>query len=502
MRLSKSHREGERQVTPRRAAGRQHQPRLRSQFNHARYDGIGNLVSEVATKGSAPTSSHAYDPTTNRLLDSSYTYDANGNLTAMPGLGMTYNEENRMTQAVSNLNGTERYGYDPEGMKVWQRGPDGVLHVYFNGVDGKPLGDFTGTSYFNGSYTVYNPVGGGTPMVYFAGKRIDNNTVEDRVATAVAEGGQGMKFFPYGELRSGTAGVVQYASYTRDSVVTNLDYAQHRWYSSQIDRFTTVDPKAGSANPEMPQSWNKYAYTLGDPVNNSDTTGLQDEEDADLNCYEYGMLWPSVVCDLAAGPHPPVRRSPPTLFPECNPTGNPLIERKLNYINDNYDDALNEANSVEKGVTDSQVSATALATMFLQWSVAEAGYPGSSAQVTAENNWFGFQRAGVGGWSGLEVACPPSRAIPGNSTNACFSKGTDWGQELNVALSTVSSKTGITFGQALENALGAGASSTAAALQAIAKNGWNPSGTYGADVTKNISIQSQVDCLKKNGYIP
>ena len=128
------------------------------------YDGFGNLVSEVATQGSAPTSSHAYDPTTNRLLDSSYTYDANGNLTAMPGLGMTYNEENRMTQAVSNLNGTERYGYDPEGMKVWQQGPDGVLHVYFNGVDGKPLGDFTGTSYFNGSYTVYNPVGGGTPM--------------------------------------------------------------------------------------------------------------------------------------------------------------------------------------------------------------------------------------------------------------------------------------------------------------------------------------------------
>ena len=264
----------------------------------------------MATKGSAPTSSHAYDPTTNRLLDSSYTYDANGNLTAMPGLGMTYNEENRMTQAVSNLNGTERYGYDPEGMKVWQRGPDGVLHVYFNGVDGKPLGDFTGTSYFNGSYTVYNPVGGGTPMVYFAGKRIDNNTVEDRVATAVAEGGQGMKFFPYGELRSGTAGVVQYASYTRDSVVTNLDYAQHRWYSSQIDRFTTVDPKAGSANPEMPQSWNKYAYTLGDPADNSDPTGLQDEEDADLNCYEYGMLWPSVVCDLAAGPRRPVVQVP------------------------------------------------------------------------------------------------------------------------------------------------------------------------------------------------
>ena len=189
---------------------------------------------------------------------------------------------------------------DPEGIKVWQQGPDGVLHVYFNGVDGKPLGDFTGTSYFNGSYTVYNPVGGGTPMVYFAGKRIDNNTVEDRSATAVVAGGQAMKFFPYGEVRSGTAGVVQYASYTRDSVVTNLDYAQQRWYSSQIDRFTTVDPKAGSANPVMPQSWNKYAYTLGDPVNNSDPTGLEGEQ-LETICFAGGLWWPSGVCDVAYG---------------------------------------------------------------------------------------------------------------------------------------------------------------------------------------------------------
>ena len=64
------------------------------------------------------------------LLDSSYTFDANGNLTAMPGLGLTYNVENRMTQAVSNLNGTENYGYDPAGLRVWKQGPDGKIHVF------------------------------------------------------------------------------------------------------------------------------------------------------------------------------------------------------------------------------------------------------------------------------------------------------------------------------------------------------------------------------------
>ncbi len=94
----------------------------------------------------------------------------------MPGLGMTYNVENRMVQAVSNLNGTESYGYDPGGLRVWKQGPDGVLHVFYNGLDGKPLVDFTLAS--------GGAVQGGTPMVYFAGKRVDNGSVEDRLGTA------------------------------------------------------------------------------------------------------------------------------------------------------------------------------------------------------------------------------------------------------------------------------------------------------------------------------
>jgi len=171
------------------------------------YDGFGNLTAEVATKGTAPTVYNNYDPATNRLLGSGYTYDANGNLTAMPGLSMTYNVENRLTQAISNLNGTDNYGYDPAGHRVWKQGPDGVTHVYYNGLDGKPLADFS-----------FNPqtqqVQGGSPMLYFAGKRVDNAAVEDRLGTAVVENGQQrMAFCPYGSERSGTASQVQYATY-------------------------------------------------------------------------------------------------------------------------------------------------------------------------------------------------------------------------------------------------------------------------------------------------
>ena len=227
------------------------------------YDGFGNLTDETATKGTAPTVHRNYDAATNRLtLD--YTYDANGNMTAMPGLGMTYNVENRLTQATSNLNGTESYGYDAAGLRLWKKGPDLVTHVFYNGPGGKPLAEF---------YPQGSSVRGGTPMVYFAGKRVDNSSVEDRLGTAVVENGQDrMAYFPYGELRSGTSTEVQFATYKRDSV-TNLDYAAHRYYSTQIGRFTTPDPKAGSAKLDTPQSWNRYSYALGDPVNSYDPSG-------------------------------------------------------------------------------------------------------------------------------------------------------------------------------------------------------------------------------------
>ena len=231
------------------------------------------LTDETATKGTAPTVHRNYDAATNRLtLD--YTYDANGNMTAMPGLGMTYNVENRLTQATSNLNGTESYGYDAAGLRLWKQGPDGVTHVFYNGLDGKPLAEF---------YPQGGSVRGGDPMVYFAGKRVDNGSVEDRLGTAVVENGQDrMAYFPYGELRSGTSTEVQFATYKRDSV-TNLDYAAapvllhpdrplHHAGSEGQQRQATDSRRAGIATRTR----------LGDPINGYDPNGtdwMADEAD-------------------------------------------------------------------------------------------------------------------------------------------------------------------------------------------------------------------------------
>jgi RHS repeat-associated protein len=114
-------------------------------------------------------------------------------------------------------------------------------------------------------------------MLYFAGKRVDNAAVGDRLGTAVVKNGQQrMGFFPYGLQRSGTSSQVQYATYTRDAT-TNLDNAQQRYYPSQVSRFTTPDPKPSSAEAGNPQSWNRYSYALGDPIKKTDPSGADPE---------------------------------------------------------------------------------------------------------------------------------------------------------------------------------------------------------------------------------
>ena len=57
---------------------------------------------------------------------------------------------------------------------------------------------------------------------------------------------------------------------------TLMDYADQRYYFNVNGRLMTPDPYAKSARLTDPQSWNRYAYTRGDPVNRFDPGGTDD----------------------------------------------------------------------------------------------------------------------------------------------------------------------------------------------------------------------------------
>jgi RHS repeat-associated protein len=80
--------------------------------------------------------------------------------------------------------------------------------------------------------------------------------------------------YPFGEERKCAKGTSRkFGTYLRDEF-SQLDYAEQRYYSSALGRFITPDPFQGSIILGNPDSWNRYAYVLNDPINYSDPHGL------------------------------------------------------------------------------------------------------------------------------------------------------------------------------------------------------------------------------------
>ena len=55
---------------------------------------------------------------------------------------------------------------------------------------------------------------------------------------------------------------------------SGLDYFGARYFSGAQGRFNSPDPLLNSGRPWLPQSWNRYAYTLNNPLRYIDPKGL------------------------------------------------------------------------------------------------------------------------------------------------------------------------------------------------------------------------------------
>ncbi len=240
------------------------------------YDGWGNLLSKSVTKGSAPVMSVTADPATNRLVVSGMAYDANGNVTNMPGVGtLAYDARNRITGS----GGVPTRGYDPGNRKIWWKDSNGITFVDYWLPNGEKLVTYRidESPYYNNWQSYTGPVQFSTVVrnLYFAGRRVK------------VEGGPGAgwlqpdrlssnaRHHPYGEERGTSSTEYKFATYQREA--SGLDYALNRYYSSVYGRFLSSDPYRASGGPSDPGSWNRYAYVQGDPVNLFDPQGLQSE---------------------------------------------------------------------------------------------------------------------------------------------------------------------------------------------------------------------------------
>ncbi|MFN0169814.1 MAG: RHS repeat-associated core domain-containing protein [Bryobacteraceae bacterium] len=235
--------------------------------NSYTFDGFGNLTAKTVTKGTAPSLSINVNGATNRITTGGYSYDANGNMTAVPGVtGMVYDVDNRLTAANGEL-----YSYAPNNQRVYKKKANGEEWVTFYGIDGRRMGAYQ----VLWSASMY--LGNAKTEVYFAGKRLASggqSIMEDRLGSTRKEGSTASRFYPYGEEFVPTTAEERqkFGTYWRDGG-TGLDYANERYYLNNLGRFLTPDPSDSGAL-DGPQSLNLYAYVLGDPINYNDPEGL------------------------------------------------------------------------------------------------------------------------------------------------------------------------------------------------------------------------------------
>ena len=140
--------------------------------------------------------------------------------------------------------------------------------VTFWGVTGQKLATYqiqVGTNALQMTQTGTN---------YYFGSKLIKNAGGYVVADRLGSIG---KFYPWGQEKPSatTNGTEKFTGYFRDAE-TGLDYADQRFHNPGTGRFMTADPYMASGGPADPGSWNRYAYTRGDPVNRVDRTGLDD----------------------------------------------------------------------------------------------------------------------------------------------------------------------------------------------------------------------------------
>ncbi len=217
-----------------------------------------------------------------------YCYDKNGNQVKRTIGGsaytLSYDAENRLT-GVSGA-ATATFVYDGDGVRV-KATAGGVTTAYVGNYF-----EWTGSTstmvkyYYAGTTRIAMRTGSGTGTTglnWLLGDHLGSTSVTaDASGNKVAE----LRYKAWGETRytSGTTPTKrQYTGQLIEMTTIGLYFYGARFYDPALSRFTSADsiiPGAGEV-----QAWDRYAYTINNPIRYNDPTGHVCSDPEDPNSY-------------------------------------------------------------------------------------------------------------------------------------------------------------------------------------------------------------------------
>jgi RHS repeat-associated protein len=242
------------------------------------YDRYGNRWNQNILQGTGPSPSYSFNPNTNQINASGFSYDAAGNLTNDGLHSYQYDAEGNLLKVDGGSTAT--YVYSALNRRSESRTNGGAtIHDYFYNLNGQRSAIWDGPSRTMLQAQTY---WGTTPVAYYSGGSIHYQHQDwqgtERARTSYNGTNEGL----YTNLPFGDGFAVTYASDTDAYHYAQLDndsesgtqHAQFRQYSSTQGRWMSPDPYDGSYDGNNPQSLNRYSYVLNNPLGWTDRLGL------------------------------------------------------------------------------------------------------------------------------------------------------------------------------------------------------------------------------------
>ena len=239
------------------------------------YDNWGNLYQTAAMTGLAGNNWTVTVNANNQL--SNLGYDAAGEVTAdQYGNSYTYNAEGRILTG-----GGGAYVYDGDGNRV-EKTVGGTTTLYWPGAgslldESNSSGSAMGTQVWFAGLLIWHEDTSGSGLFLF----------HDHLGSIRVTGDAGGNLRDDNDYRSygmlsgnyGASPSGNHYLFTGDEsdTETSSDYAVNRNLGMPLGRFNRPDPYDGSYDPTNPQSLNRYAYVLDNPLAYVDPFGLAPE---------------------------------------------------------------------------------------------------------------------------------------------------------------------------------------------------------------------------------
>ena len=274
----------------------------------ASYDLLGNITAKSdigtysypATGQAGPHAVTSITGTINGVVNPTFSYDLNGNMTAGAGRSVTYTAFN-MAASVAQGSATLTYDYDPEHMRISQVAPEGTT-VYVNDPgSGISLEKFIGASVTQWNEYLYGDgrmVGehftlsdSTTYIRYFIGDNLNSVSVLTDETGTVTErlsyDSWGKRRNPDGSDATGPITSATTRGFTGQEQIDDVGLINFnaRIYDPSLGRFMSADTIVpGTYNG---QSFNRYSYVLNRPLSLIDPTGHASYMCDATGCHSY-----------------------------------------------------------------------------------------------------------------------------------------------------------------------------------------------------------------------